>query len=99
MRTFMRVVGAAALLAALTLALPARAEAASPGGSEGLWGWLTGLLESRLQLLLGGHVASEKPPANKEGSGVDSSGGTNGAATCPGGPSCGDAGSGQDPNG
>jgi hypothetical protein len=100
MRTFMRIVGAAALVAALTMAFPARAEAASPGGSESLWGWLTGFLENRLHLLLGGYVSENAPPSLKEGPGVDPNSGTlppaTGDAACP---ECSDQGFGQDPNG
>jgi hypothetical protein len=105
MRTYTRVLAAAALVAALTLALPARAEAASPGASEGLWSWLTGLLESRLHLLLGGHapVSDNASPGMKEGSGIKPHSGTippaTGDAACPEGSSCGDAGPGLDPNG
>ncbi len=99
-RTFKRLLVITALLCILTLALPPRAAAAAPGGSEGLWGWLTGLVESRILTLWGlgrNAVSSSGAPQLKggdQGPGVDPNGAAGPACS-----TCGDAGPGFDPNG
>jgi hypothetical protein len=101
-RTLTRVLVVTALLCILTLALPPRAQAAPLGGAENLWGWLTGLVESRISLHLWGHAAPPRqaPTLPKGGFGQDPNGGMNppppGGSACS---SCIDGGYGQDPNG
>ncbi len=96
-RTLPRVLLVPALLCALTLVLPPRAEAA-PLRGESFWGWLVKLVESRISLLLGSHtsMSPQAPPNLKEGPGLDPNGGTKPPAA---GASTNSSGGGEDPNG
>jgi len=93
-----RIAGAATLAAALTLALPSRAEAAGLRSSESLWGRLVVVLEGRIAAFWGqtGRDSTPTAPPTKQGVCIDPNGLTTcvpGAATHPG------AGTGTDPKG
>jgi hypothetical protein len=96
-RTLPRVLLVTALLCALTLVLPPRAEAAPLSGGS-FWGWLAELVESRIPSLLGGHAfQARKAPTNaKAGAGSDPNGGNNPPAA---GASTNGSGGGEDPHG
>jgi len=91
-RTCQRVLIVSALLCTLTLALPPRAHAAPLAGADGLWGWLTRLVESRIPVLLWGDAPSpeQASPIVKEGPGVDPDGrpGGTGNTACAAGSTC-----------
>jgi len=90
-RTFQRVLIVSALLCTLTLALPPRAHAAPLAGADGLWGWLTRLVESRISVLLWEDALSpeQTSPIVKEGPGVDPDGRPRGTGTaCAAGSTC-----------
>ncbi len=100
-RNRQRVLVIAVLLGCLTLALPPRAEAAPPGGPEGLRQWAAHFLENSLLTLwrLAGNTAPPETPRVKGGFCTNPDGCAGQPPAGPACSTCGDQGSGQDPNG
>jgi hypothetical protein len=102
-RTLRRALAAVALTAALSLALPAQADAAPRNKPVSVWDWVGQFLEERIAAVWGRLEGTKQPTGTtKQGGCVDPNGcATPQTLTTPSGPNCArdEAGGCIDPNG